>query len=94
MGLYSREDFGAPASNGSEKAGAKVPSRVDCIARVEAHGSANDQDHKAHGEGLQASGDRVVVGVNNGQHTHDEGGCAYELGSGENRVRGSPLPTL
>lgn len=75
----SREDFRAPSSNGSEKARAEVPSRVDSIARVEAHGGANDQDHKAYGEGLQASGDRVVVGVNNGQHTHDKGGCAYEL---------------
>lgn len=83
-GLHSREDFGAPASNSGEKAGAEVPGRVDGVARVEAHGGADDQDHQAHSEGLQASGDGVVVGVNNGQHTHDEGSCANELGRGDN----------
>lgn len=81
LGLHSREDFGAPASDGSEKAGAKVPGRVDSVARVEAHGGADDQDDQAHSEGLQATGNRVVVGVNNGQHTHDEGSCANELQS-------------
>lgn len=93
-GLHSREDFGAPASNGGEKAGTKVPGGIDGVARVETHGGADNQDHQAHSEGLQASGDGVVVGVNNGQHTHDEGGGANELGSGKDRVRSCSYPTL
>lgn len=93
-GLHSREDFRAPASNGGEKARAEVPGRIDSIARVETHGSADNEDHQAHGEGLQATGDRVVVGVNNGQHTHDEGCCANELGNGEDRMRSCSYPTL
>ena len=36
-GLHSREDFRAPAGDGSEKAGAEVPGGVDGVARVEAH---------------------------------------------------------
>lgn len=94
MGQHSREDFRAPACDGGEETGAEVSGRVDGIAGVEAHGSANDQDHQAHGEGLQASGDRVVVGVHNGQHTHDERSRADELTSRENRVKSSPHPTF
>lgn len=90
--MYLREDFRAPASQSSEKTRAKVTGRVDSIARIEAHGGPNDQDHKAHSEGFQASGDRVVIGVNNGQYTHDEGGCANELQSGENKIRDSSFP--
>lgn len=93
-GLHSREDFRAPASNSGEKARTKVPGGVDSITRVETHGSADNQDHQAHGEGLQATGHRVVVGINNGQHTHDEGGCADELGSGEDGVRCCSQPTV
>lgn len=82
-GQHSREDFRAPARDGSEEAGPEVPGGVDGITRVEAHGGADDQDHQAHGEGLQASGDGVVVGVHDGQHTHNEGGRADELEKGE-----------
>lgn len=93
-GQHSREDFRAPACDGGEETGTKISGRVDSVAGVEAHGSANDQDHQAHSEGLQASGDRVVVGVHNGQHTHNERSCADELTSRENRVKSSPHPTF
>lgn len=65
-----REHLRAPAGNGSEKAWSQVTSWVDGVARVETHGEADHQDSKAHGEGLQALGDGVVVGVHNSQDTH------------------------
>lgn len=74
------EHFRAPASNGCEETRAKVPGRVDSIARVEAHGGSNNKDNKANCESFQTRGDRVVVGIHNSQDANNQGGSADELG--------------
>lgn len=75
----SRKNVCAPASHSGEDAWSQVPGRVDGIAGVEAHRQSNDQDHEAHGEGLQAWRNRVVVWVHNSQDTHDQRRCANDL---------------
>lgn len=90
--LHLRENLRAPTCNGREKTGAKVPSRVDSIARVEAHGRADDQDHQAYSECFQAAGHWVVVGVHDGQYAHNEGSCAYKLGRKQAGLEQFPLP--
>lgn len=77
-----REHLRAPACNGGEEAWSQVTCWVDGIAGVEAHGQANHQDSKAHGEGLQALGDGVVVGVHNSQDAHYQSSSANGLQGG------------
>lgn len=78
----SPEDLHAPARHGSENTWAQVPGWVDSIARVEAHGQADDQDYEAHGEGLESLGDGVVVRIHNGQDAYDQGCRSDELYGG------------
>ncbi len=74
-----REDFTTPTSHGSEKTRPEIPSWVDCITRIEAHGQSNDKDAESHREGLKTLWDWVVVWVHNGQDTDNQRCCAYHL---------------
>lgn len=79
--LHLRENAGAPPGYWCKKPWPKVPGGVDSIARVEAHGQPNNQNHKPHGEGLQALRDGVVVGIHDSQNANDERCCADDLRS-------------
>ena len=70
--LDSRENLSAPACKCREGARSEVPGWVDGVARVEAHRQADDQHHKAYGEGLQALRDRIVVWIDYGQDAYDQ----------------------
>lgn len=70
--MDSREDLTTPASQSREDAWSEVPSWIDSITWVEAHRQADDQHHKAHSEGFQASGDWVVIRVHYSQDTHNQ----------------------
>ena len=77
-----REHLRAPAGYGSEEARSQVTCRVDGIAGVKTHGEADDQDDEAHGEGLQALGDGVIVRVHDGQDAYNQSCCANGLQGG------------
>lgn len=79
--LNLRENVGAPPSYRCKNTGPKVPGGVNGITRVEAHGQSNDQNHKAHSEGLQSLGDGVVVGIHDSQNANDERRRANDLRS-------------
>ena len=75
----SREDLHAPASHRSEDTWPQIPGWVDGVARVKAHRQSNDQNHKAHSEGLKPLGYGVVVWIHNGQDAYDQGCRSNEL---------------
>lgn len=77
--IHLRENFTTPSSNGGEKTRPEISSWVNCITRIEAHGEANDKNAESHREGLKTLGNRVVVGVHNGQDADNQRCCAYHL---------------
>lgn len=82
-----RENVKAPPSHWCKKTWPKVPGRVNGVARVEAHGQSNDQNHKAHSEGLQSLGDGVVVGIHDSQNANNKRRCANDLRSKANQSK-------
>lgn len=74
-----REDTGSPACYRCEDSWAEVSGWVDGVAGVKAHGQANDQNHKANGEGLQSLRDGVVVRIHDSQDANYERGCSDDL---------------
>lgn len=67
-----REDFYPPAGQCGKKTRSEVSGGIDCVARVETHRQADDQNHKAHSEGLQSLWDGIIVGIDDGQDTNDQ----------------------
>lgn len=77
--IHSRENFAPPPCQCRKDARPQIPGRVDSVAAVEAHGHPDDEHHQAHSECLQASGDWVVVRVDDGQDTEDQRGRPNHL---------------
>lgn len=74
-----REDTRPPACDRCEEPWAEVSGWVDSVARVKAHGQANDQNHEADSEGLQSLRDGVVVRIHDSQDANYERGCSDDL---------------
>lgn len=79
--LHLRENVGTPPGHCCKKTWPEVPGGVNSIAGVEAHGQSNDQNHKAHSEGLQSLGDGIVVGIHDSQNANNERCGANDLRS-------------
>lgn len=70
--VYWRESLAPPTCQCREDARPQIPGGFDSVAAVEAHGQADDEQHQAHSERLQAPRDCVVVRVDDGQDAEDE----------------------